>query len=51
MTPCIFKLVFQETVMIHKYGENVNAKNINNFKFVITEVEQRQQLRRLYLKS
>lgn len=34
-----------------KEAENVNAKNINNFKFVITEVEQRQQLGRLHLKS
>lgn len=37
--------------MSQKYAENVNAKNINNYKFVIMEVEQRQQLRRLYLKS
>lgn len=37
--------------MSQKYVENVNAKNINNYKFVIMEVEQRQQLRQLYLKS
>lgn len=49
--PCIFNLVFLENVMIQKYEENVNTKNMNSFKFLITDVEQRQWLRRLYLKS
>lgn len=37
--------------MIEKYGKNVNAKNISNFKSVIMEMEQRWPLRRLYLIS
>lgn len=37
--------------MVEKYGENVKSKNISNFKSVIMEAEQGQQMKRLYLIS
>lgn len=51
MRPYFFNFVFQENIMIQKYEENVNTKIMNDFKILITDLEQRQWPGRLYLKS